>query len=241
MNTKQEIKMKKTVDIGIIGALSEEVNTLIAALKRHKCEKVGGVDFHTGVLEGKKVVIARCGVGKVFAALCAEAMIIRYSPKLIVNTGVGGALEKGISVGDILVASRLVQHDMDTSPLGDPKGLISGINVVYFDTDERARGIVRSAAEKYSIKCHEGTVASGDVFVSTDELKAKIREEFGAAVCEMEGVAIAHVAYVNATPCCVIRAISDSADEGSSIDYQTFLPLAAKNSSLITMQLCREF
>lgn len=233
--------MKRTVDIGIIGALEEEVNTLIAALKKHKTEKIGGIDFHTGVFEGKRLAVAKCGVGKVFAALCAEAMIISYAPKLIVNTGVGGALKKGIAVGDILVAERLVQHDMDTSALGDPKGLVSGINVVYFDTDKRADEIVRRAAAAYSIKCHSGTVASGDIFVATDDLKARIKDTFGASVCEMEGAAIAHVAYVNNTPCCVIRAISDSADEGSSMDYQKFLPLATRHSSLITMQLCREF
>lgn len=233
--------MKKAVDIGIIGALDEEVNSLVAELENHETEKIGGIDFHTGVLDGKRVAIAKCGVGKVFAALTAEAMIISYSPRLIVNTGVGGALKKGISVGDILVAERLVQHDMDTSPLGDPRGLISGINVVYFAADKRAVDIVCRAASENSIPCHTGTVASGDVFVATDELKAEIRGTFGADVCEMEGAAIAHVAYVNATPCCVIRAISDSADEGSSIDYLKFLPIAAKRSATVTRQLCREF
>ena len=115
------MKTHDKADIGIIGALSEEVEELISKLEGYETEIVGSILFHTGTLEGKNVVIAKCGVGKVFAALTAEAMIIRYSPELIINTGVGGALKSGISVTDTLVADKLVQHDMDTSPLGDPK------------------------------------------------------------------------------------------------------------------------
>lgn len=229
------------VDIGIIGALSEELEALISRLEGATEDNAGGIRFHLGLLEGKRVAIAKCGVGKVFAALTAEAMIIKYSPDLVVNTGVGGALRKGISVCDILVADKLVQHDMDTSPLGDPKGLISGINVVYFETDERALKIITDASKKLAVPCHIGTVASGDVFVSTNEQKERIVKEFCASVCEMEGAAIAQVAYVNATPCCVIRAISDSADEGSSMDYMKFLPIAAKNSAAITLELCKNW
>ena len=233
--------MSKTVDIGIIGALADEVAGLIAALDEPMTETVGSVEFHTGILEGKRVAIARCGVGKVFAALCAEAMIITYSPRLIVNTGVGGGIARGISVCDIVVAESLVQHDMDTSPLGDPKGLISGINVVYFDTDTRAAGIVMRAAEKNSITVHRGIIASGDKFIASADDKTRISADFGASVCEMEGAAIAQVAFVNNTPFCVIRAISDSADEGSSMDYLQFLPIAAKNSALLTRTLVKEF
>ena len=148
---------------------------------------------------------------------------------------------KGISVGDIVFADKLVQHDMDTSALGDPKGLISGINVVYFETEHRCEEIVRKATEDFALNLHIGTVASGDKFVATDAEKVRIRDEFGAALCEMEGAAIAQVAYVNSTPCCVIRAVSDSADEGSSMDYQKFLPLAARHSAMITRRLCREY
>jgi adenosylhomocysteine nucleosidase len=130
---------------------------------------------------------------------------------------------------------------MDTSPLGDPKGLISGINVVYFEADKRAASIARSAADKLCITNHSGTIASGDVFVSTAEQKARIVNEFDASVCEMEGAAIAHVAYVNQTPFAIIRAISDSADEGSSMDYLKFLPIAAKNGAAITLELCKQW
>ena len=231
----------KKIDIGILGAMDAEVENLISKLENRSEENVGGIKFYTGIIDAKSVAVAKCGIGKVFAALAAEAMIITYSPDLIVNTGVGGALASGISVCDCVVADKLVQHDMDTSPLGDPKGLISGINVVYFEANKKAIDIVTNACRELGIGCHVGTIASGDVFVSTSAQKAAIRGEFGASVCEMEGAAIAQVAYVNNTPCCVIRAISDSADEGSTMDYMQFLPIAAKNSTEITLNLIKNY
>ena len=229
------------VDIGIIGALAEEVEALIGSLGEHHCDTVGGISFHTGILESKRVVIARCGVGKVFAAMCAEAMIIKYSPSLIINTGVGGALAAGLTTSDIVIADRLCQHDMDTSALGDPKGLISGINRIYFDSDPRAVEILKNAAQALSMRAFVGTVASGDKFVATKDDKDRILSDFGASACEMEGGAIAHTAFVNDTPFVVIRAISDSADGDATMDYPTFLPIAAKKSSALALALVKEY
>ena len=229
--------MSFKADIGIIGAMQPEVEELIASLSDARTETVGGIDYYLGVLSGKRVAVAKCGIGKVFAAMCTEAMIIAYSPALIINTGVGGALKRGIKPLDIVVAQRLVQHDMDTSAIGDPKGLVSGINVIYFDSDKRASETARSVAQSIGVSAHGGIIASGDKFVASSADKAAIVENFDASVCEMEGAAIAHVCYVNAIPCCVIRAISDSADEGSSMDYMKFLPIAAKNCAEITKKL----
>ena len=226
-------------DIGIIGAMSVEVEALIGMLENRAEELVGGIKFNTGSLFGKKIVVAQCGVGKVFAAICAEAMIIKYSPSLVVNTGVGGALNKELRPTDTVIAERLLQHDMDTSPLGDPKGLISGINKVYFDTDKRAREILSSAAERLGLRAMRGTVASGDKFVADRADKERIVSEFSADVCEMEGGAIAHTAFVNGTPFIVIRAISDSADGEANMDYMEFLPVAAKNSASLTLELIK--
>ena len=227
--------------IGIIGAMNDEVSGLISRLEGHETEKVGGIEFHTGSIYSKKVVIAQCGVGKVFAAMCAEAMIIRYSPSIIVNSGVGGAIAGDLKCADIVVADRLVQHDMDTSPLGDPKGLISGINKVYFDTDSRAAEIVLAAAERLGIKARGGIVASGDKFVAQSADKDRIVADFSADVCEMEGAAVAHTAFVNGTAFLVVRAISDSADGGANMDYMEFLPIAAANSTSLTLELIREW
>lgn len=233
--------MNTSYDIGIIGALSDEVAAIIEKLECHTVETVGSIEFHTGALFGKRVVVARCGVGKVFAAICAEAMIIRYSPRLVVNSGVGGALDPSLRPLDIVFADKLVQHDMDTSPLGDPVGLISGINKVYFDTDERAVKILRESARALGVRSLVGTVASGDKFISARSDKERIVDSFGAVCCEMEGAAVAHTAFVNGTAFAVVRAISDSADGEASMDYPTFLPKAVKISTALTLSLIEKY
>ena len=189
--------MSFNVDIGIIGAMDDEVRELISRLDERRTERVSGIDFNVGKLYGKNVVVAKCGVGKVFAAICAEAMIIKYAPDLVVNTGVGGALDKSLRPLDIVFAEKLVQHDMDTSPIGDPVGLISGINRVYFETDKRALQVLGEAAEELGIKHLVGTVATGDKFIAEKADKDRITDLFGATACEMEGGAIAHTAFVN--------------------------------------------
>ena len=229
------------VDIGIIGALEEEVSGLINSLSEHTSERVSGIDFHTGLLCGKRVAVARCGVGKVFAAICTEAMIIRYSPSLIINSGVGGAIADGLKSTDIVIADRLVQHDMDTSPIGDPKGLISGINKIYFDSDPRAVAIAKDAADGFGYHAIVGTVATGDRFIADKADKIRIASDFSASACEMEGGAVAHTAYVNDTSFVVIRAISDSADGAATMDYLEFLPIAARRSSDITLALIKAY
>lgn len=228
-------------DIGIIGALAEEVSGIISLLTEHGTETVGGVEIHTGKIGDKNIAITRSGVGKVFAALAAEAMIIAVSPSLLVNTGVGGALADTLHTADVVIADRLCQHDMDTSPLGDPKGLISGINRIYFDADSRAVEILSAAAKEEGIGCLVGTVASGDRFVASSEEKKRILDDFSAVACEMEGAAIAQVAFVNSTPFAVIRAISDSADGEASMDYPSFLPIAARSSMALTLALIQNY
>ena len=228
-------------DIGIIGALDDEVREIISRLDGRKTETVGSIEFNTGRLYGKNVVVARCGVGKVFAAICAEAMIIKYSPRLIVNSGVGGALDKSLRPLDIVFADKLVQHDMDTSAIGDPIGLISCINRVYFETDERAREILTDVAKEQGINYLVGTIATGDKFISDKADKDRITELFGASACEMEGGAIAHTAFVNGVPFMVVRAISDSADGDACMDYPTFLPIATKVSTALTLALIEKY
>ena len=229
------------VNIGIIGAMEPEVCALIDALSDRESETVSGITFYTGNLYGKRVAIARCGIGKVFAAICAEIMILKYSPDLVINTGVGGALASGISTGDIVIASDLCQHDMDTSAIGDPVGLVSGINVIYFEADKRAGEILLSTAKELGLNARLGRIASGDKFVASREEKDRIISAFSAHACEMEGCAIAQVAYVNNTPFAVVRAISDSADGEATMDYPTFLPIAAINSTNLTLALVKEW
>ena len=228
--------------IGIIGAMDDEVSGLISMLAGVETKEISGLKFYTGTIFDKPVVVARCGVGKVFAAMCASVMIAAFEPALIINSGVGGALSPLLGCTDTVIADKLVQYDMDTSPLGDPKGLISGINKVYFEADERAVEILKTEAAARNIKAYVGSIATGDKFVASKELRDAILRDFPDSVCcEMEGGAIAHAAFVGKTPFAVVRAISDGANSDSALDFPSFLKIAAKNSTALTLALVEKY
>ncbi len=215
--------------IGIIGAMTVEIEGIRSLMSEKKEKTISGIKYVSGVLKGKDVVTAVCGIGKVFAAICAQTMILEFDPELIINTGVGGALTDKLSIGDIAVAENVVQHDMDTSAIGDPRGLISGINVIYIEADKKSSDALALSARALGINTVYGTVASGDQFIASSEKKKEIAENFNAIVCEMEGAAIGHVCYVNKKPFAVLRAVSDGADENVKVDYAEFAKHAAEN------------
>ena len=219
-------------EIGIIGAMQIEVEALCSAMEEPQTQRVSGIDFVSGRLSGRRVVTARCGIGKVFAAICAQTMILRYRPGVIVNTGVAGSMTDRLSVGQVALADRAVQHDMDTSPLGDPVGLLSGIGQVYLPTDPAATACLSACVGGLGVPYVRGTIASGDQFIAASAQKQRIRDAFEDVVaCEMEGAAIGQVCYVNRVPCAILRAISDGGDEGAALDYPTFLSAAADTAA----------
>lgn len=216
--------------IGIIAAMNVEMESLRSHIENPETEVISGIRFVRGMLDGKEVVTAVCGIGKVFAAMCAQTMILHYQPTSIINTGVAGTLTDELGIGSLAVSTAVVQHDMDTSPLGDPVGLISGINKVEIPADRFLSGRMAACAKVMGLKTVSGVIASGDQFVASAERKAFITEKFGAIACEMEGAAIGQVCHVNKVPFCVLRAISDSADGSSHMDYPTFVQMAAQQS-----------
>lgn len=226
--------------IGIIGAMQAEVETLQQQMEQVTVSTISGVDFYHGFLQGKEVVVAQCGIGKVFAALCAQTMILTYHPECLINTGVAGGLTPDLGVGDITVATTLVQHDMDTSAFGDPVGLISGINVVHFPSDEGVSARLATAAGSVGCQVKQGTIVSGDQFISAPAKKQQLHQNFDAVACEMEGAAIAHVCYVNKTPFGVLRAISDSAGGDGAMEYTEFMKLAAHRSTQTILAFCQQ-
>ena len=225
--------------IGIIAAMDVEMKSLRSYMENTETEVISGIRFVRGTLEGKDVVTAVCGIGKVFAALCAQTMILHYQPNCIINTGVAGTLTDALTIGSIAVSSAVVQHDMDTSPLGDPVGLISGINKVELPADRLLTGQLSACAKVMGIRTATGVIASGDQFVASAERKAFIVEHFKAIACEMEGAAVGQVCYVNKVPFCVLRAISDSADGSSHMDYPTFVQMAAEQSVALMRRFMR--
>ena len=223
--------------IGIIGAMVPEVQAIEELLGNKATKNIGSFAFVEGQINGKDVVVAQCGIGKVFAAMCAEAMILNYDLEYIVNVGVAGTLSDKLSVASVAISKALVQHDMDTSPLGDPVGMISGINIVELPANKGVIWKVEDAVKKAGLNYEIGIIASGDQFVNSQEKKDYIKNTFGAIACEMEGAAVAQVAYVNKVPFCVIRAISDSADGTSHVDYAEFLKIAIENTKKVIKNL----
>ncbi len=226
--------------IGIIGAMDIEVAKIKEALSDLKTKKISNIEFSYGKMFGKDVVVACSGIGKVFSAICAEAMILTFSPDIIINTGVAGGLDSNLKIADIVISKNAVQHDMDTSPLGDPLGMISGINIVYLPVDENACKIMEECVGECGIDCITGTIASGDKFIEKEEDKMKLKSDFNAVACEMEGASIAHVCYVNNVKCCIIRSISDGFSD-EHISYQEFCTLAAENSVEVTKKFIEKY
>ena len=225
--------------LGIIAAMKIEAEHIISKMECTRQEMVGGITFTVGKLGKIDAVLSVCGIGKVFASMCAQTMIVKYAPDAIVNTGVAGTLTKELSVGDIAISGAVVQHDMDTSPLGDPVGLISGINVIEIASDEALVRRISDAAASLGLKYEIGIIASGDRFIADVSSKKYITDTFSAIACEMEGAAVGQVCYVNKVPFAVIRAISDDADNGACDDYPTFAANAAKNSASIVISVAK--
>ncbi len=221
--------------LGIIGAMQVEIDSIVEKLIDKTETIVSGVHYFQGKFCGKDVLVACCGVGKVFSGVCAQTMILKFGVDSILNIGVGGTLTDKLNICDLGIATGVVQHDMDTSPLGDPLGLISGINVIEFKCDEERCKIWQQAAENLGINSQKGVIASGDCFVSSNEKKEFIKENFGAIVCEMEGGAIGQVCYINNIPFNVIRAVSDNADGSADMDFPQFTKKAV-NQSIVLLE-----
>lgn len=219
--------------IGVIGAMQMEVDTLKESMEDIRTEEYSGVTYVSGMLGDKEVVAAVCGIGKVFAAICAEAMILKFNVDCVINIGVAGTLCKDLKVMDVAVADQVVQHDMNTSALGDPVGLLSGLNEVFIPADEKMRKLLCSCLQEKGIPYKVGTIATGDLFLHKEEQKTRINSRFGAIAGEMEGGSIGHVCYVNKVPFAILRSISDG--EGGAMDYEAFAEKAALQSILVVV------
>ncbi len=219
--------------IGIIGAMDVEVDELKSLVRDGTTSNIAGTDFVCGFIEGVLVCVAQCGIGKVNAALCTQAMIDNFDIDAVINVGVGGSLSPDVVIKNVVIATDVCQHDMDITALGDPRGFIHGVNMIKMPTDEKLSEKLAQTAIRLGEKIHRGGVASGDQFISSKEQKDFIINEFGAICCEMEGAAIGHVCTANSVPFAVVRSISDGGDEDAQIDYPTFKRIAAAVSAKI--------
>ncbi len=220
---------------GIIGAMDSEVKALKEVLNLKKTAVIAGMEFCEGTLGKKRVVVVKCGMGKVNAGICAHTLINGFGCDKVINTGVAGSLDGRINIGDIVVSVDAVQHDFTVEAIGFKKGEIPYTGLYAFPADEALRRAAVKAVEDSApdVKVFEGRVCSGDQFISTTEQKEKITSGFGGMCCEMEGGAVAQVCYLNRTPFVIIRAVSDKPDGSGAEDFAAFEAAAAKRCSAI--------
>ena len=228
--------------IGIIGAMQTEVDGLIQNIRDLRIEKVSGFEFALGYIGEHEVAVVRSGVGKVNAAVCAQTLILTYRPEVVINSGVAGSLSPKLDILDVAVAIDAVQHDYDTTGLGEPPGALSigGELVTVLPCSEIWLERLLRAAQAAGVHAVPARIASGDQFITRREDKQRIVDTFQAEVCEMEGASIAQVCCLAGVPCAILRAISDSTDESHQMEYVAFLPKAVANTLKIMKCLLEE-
>lgn len=228
--------MAENIKVGIIGAMDSEVELLKSKVEGAHTRELAGLAFVEGTLEGADVVVVKCGVGKVNAAMCAQALVSVFGCNRIINTGVAGSLDNRIEIGDIVVSTDAVEHDMDVTALGYAPGEHPDLRLVVFEADTALRSaVVVAAGELDGVNVFEGRVCSGDQFIGSAAAKERIVSTFGGMCCEMEGAAIAHACHVAGVPFVVVRAISDKADDSGNVDYPTFEKAAAAHCASIVL------
>ena len=229
--------------LGIIGAGEEEVSKLKEKMTGVEIKKKASMDFYRGKLMGKDVVVVRSGIGKVNAGICTQILVDEFCVDGVINTGIAGSLNADIDIGDIVLATDTVQHDVDATGFGYELGVIPRMETSTFIADEKLRSLAKECCERVNpdIQVFCGRVVSGDQFVSDKTKKQYILKNFKGCCTEMEGAAIAQAAYLNNIPFLIIRAISDKADDSATEDYPTFEAKAIEHSVKLVTELVDKY
>ena len=228
--------------IGIIGAMEIEVAALKEKMENVKITRKAMMEFNEGEIAGKKVVVVRSGIGKVNAAICTQILVDDFQAEVVINTGIAGSLNADINIGDIVLSTDVLHHDVDATGFGYPKGQIPQMEEFSFQADAALRALAAKVCKEVNpeIEVFEGRICSGDQFVSDDQVKKDIVSNFGGYAVEMEGASIAHAAHLNGVPFLIIRAISDKADGSAQMDYPAFDAAAAEHSVRLTYRMIQE-
>lgn len=220
--------------IAILGAMDAEISEFLAHSQVLRREEWNGIAFHLIRLEGREAVLAKCGIGKVFAALVSQHLIDTYAPSRMLFTGVAGALNPAYDIGDVVVSRDCMQHDVDGRALGFSRGHLLYTDLKIFAADP-AMARLAATAPAVGHRVHAGRILTGDQFMNRDEINHHryLMEEMAGDAVEMEGGAMAQVCAVNRIPFLVVRTISDRADGDAVHDFNRFLPVVAHNSFAI--------
>lgn len=218
--------------IGIICALKIEVDGLKALMEDSKSTEKAGLEFISGKIFGKDVVLLESGSGKVNAAVGTQIMIDLYSPEVVINSGIAGSLSKDLMVGDIVISTDCVEHDINRTALEEPRGQIwfTSEKRVDIPADPEVCKKLAGCCQNLGAHVKTGRIATGDMFITYRRQRDFLAMEFGALCCEMEGAAVGHVCYMNKVPFAILRSISDDLKFNKVENYEEFKQLAADRS-----------
>lgn len=227
--------------IGIIGAMDEEVHIMKERMEDVTILKKASMEFYQGRLSGKDVVIVRSGIGKVNAAICTQILVDEFKVEAVINTGVAGSLRNEINIGDIVLSTDTLQHDVDATGFGYALGVIPRMEQSIFAADAGLLALAKEVCETVNpdITTFLGRVVSGDQFISDHDKKVQLVDTFAGFCTEMEGAAIGQAAYLNQIPFLVIRAISDKADHSAEMDYSEFEMKAIEHTVKLVTELVK--
>jgi adenosylhomocysteine/aminodeoxyfutalosine nucleosidase len=236
LNEENKYKEIIYMKIAIMGAMEEEITPLLEIFKDYKTIQYAQNTYYEINYKEIEIVIAYSKIGKVFASLTAATMIEKFNCTHLLFSGVAGGINPSLKIGDLIIANKLCQHDVDITAFGHPHGFIPG-SEVFIDTDNDLREMAKDLAMTLDIKLIEGTIATGDQFVHTQKQKDFIYTTFDADALEMEGASVAVVCKSLDIPFLVLRAISDTADMDAGFNFDEFLKTSADNSANFMVKL----
>ncbi|EAK3364813.1 5'-methylthioadenosine/adenosylhomocysteine nucleosidase [Campylobacter lari] len=225
--------------IAILGAMPEEVTPLLETLKEYQTIEYANNTYYLAKYKNHELIIAYSKIGKVNSTLSAAIMIEKFKAELLLFTGVAGAFNPSLEIGDLIYATKLAQYDLDITAFGHPLGYVPG-NEIFIKTDDKLNNLAIEVAKELGVKLQSGIIATGDEFICDENKKAKIREIFNADACEMEGASVALVCDALKIPCLILRSMSDKAGEKAEFDFDEFVEKSAKISANFVLKICEK-
>lgn len=223
--------------IGIIGAMTQEVTVLREALVNEQAWEQAGAKFYAGTIDHQEVIVVESGIGKVAASITASLLIQKYAVDVLINTGSAGGIGAGLSVGDIVLSTKVAYHDVDVTGFGYEYGQLPAGMPLYFEADATLVEDFAAAATATNLSSKKGLIVTGDAFIDSEEKIKTILHHFpDALACEMEGAAIAQTAFQFGVPFVVIRAMSDTADHQATQSFDEFIDEVGKQSAQMVLQ-----